>query len=343
MSNDTQTLLANDSVLRTSARQSTKDEQAARRKKQRERLQVFWGDCYDLLAGFAHDCIPDYYAADGGSDCETALLSVRKKLYRCKAQTREGFIAWAVRQLAKEPHFHLVADAVSRFDLGLSNLIDAVSLKQSRYADFPEHYKDGGLYRVNMGTAQEPIAWTIPEQFWEYVQKLWPVYLKKKADGTFFIAKKIKNVVIPVHRLILPVTTGDTVCSSSGNCLDWTSLYVRPFNRSGLYEGRRMGWNKEANRPNTISEEFNARMRPLSAVETDDEDERAPGPTYSTPANANLSAKTTCWGKVVSTGWVNPITPTERDQQDATERYTPPVKQSARMLAAAQALDRLGV
>ena len=335
--------MPNEDTLLANARQSTKDEQVARRKAQRERLQALWDDCCDDLTEYARECIPDSYENGKVSDCETALQNVRQKLFRSAAQTRDGFLAWAARMLAKEPHFHLRAGAMSRFDIDVSDWIDRATLRHERYTGFPEHEKDGALYRVKMGESDgAPIVWTVLETQWEFAKKLWPVILKQKPGG-FYIAKKIGGVTVPVHRLILNCEPGDAVQSTSGNLLDWTSLHVRPFNRSGIYEGRRMGWNKEDHRPNTVSEEFNARMKPLSAVETADGDERAPGPTYSTPANPDLCSKTTCWGKVGSTGWVHPITPAERDRADATERYTPPVKQSARMLAAGQALDQLGV
>jgi hypothetical protein len=340
----------NEQTLLANARQSVKDELKARRKQQRERLHTFWGESYDLLENFARECIPDYYA-EGGSDSDTALLSVRKKLYRCNARTREGFLAWAIKQLAKEPHFHLVSDAVNKFDLGLSDLIDTFTLKQGRYADFPEHFKErtatGTLYRLNMGTREDgsPIVWSVPEAYWVFAQRIWPVSLKEKPDGGFYIAKKITGTVVPVHRLILPVTAGDTVQSSSGNFLDWTSLYVRPFNRSGMYEGRRMGWNKDEGRPRTAQETFEHRFQPRKALENYgtnfDGTERfvLPSPV---PVNADLAAKTTCWGTVGSTGWADPITPAERDYY-APELPSIPVEKSARRLAAEQKLDRLGL
>jgi hypothetical protein len=356
-SEHTQTLLAN-------ARQSTKNEQVARRKAQRERLQAFWGDCYDLLETFARECIPDYYA-DGGSDSDTALLSVRKKLYRCKAQTREGFLAWAVRQLAKEPHFHLVADAVTKFDLDISDWIANAAMRLSRYADFPEHFKDGPLYRLNMGESDGvPIVLTIPEQHWEFVRKLWPISLKEKPDGGFYVAKKIGSVTVPVHRLILNCGPGDTVQSTSGNLLDWSSLYVRPFNRSRIYEGRRMGWNKDADRPNTISEEFNARMKPLPVVQTEDGEidtmtnvggwtDQADSTGRREPMvssyrekvypNQDLGTRSGCFGKIVDAGTYKAPKPDELEGVglDQFVKSRRP-RQSADQQKAAQALTALG-
>ncbi len=337
-SEHTQTLLAN-------ARQSTKNEQVARRKAQRERLQAFWGDCYDLLETFARECIPDYYADGKVSDCETALQRVAKKLRRCKAQTREGFLSWAVRMLAKEKGFHLAAQAIRDFDLDISDWIADAATRLSRYADFPEHVKDGAMYRVKMGESDGvPIVWTIPETHWEFVRKLWPVFLKEKPDGGFYVAKKIGGVAVPVHRLILNCGMGDTVCSSSGNFLDWTSLHVRPLNRSGIYEGRNTSWNKEAGRPNTTQEEFESRFQSGKVLENygtnQDNTERfvLPSPI---PVNNDLAAKTTCWGEISPTGWVAPITRSEREY--APEQPSIPVEQSARRLAAEQALDRLGL
>lgn len=333
-----------DQALLANARRSVKNELAARRKAQRERLQTFWNDCYYLLDAYARDCIPDQYEATGTVfNHETALANVRKKLRRCQSQTRDGFLSWAARMLTKEKGFHLVASALKRFDLDVSDWVDGAKLRHKRYADFPEHCKDGDLYRVNMGT-EEPIVWTIPEQYWQFVQKLWPVSLKQKPDG-YFIAKQIAGQTIPVHRLILNCGQGDTVQSTSGNFLDWTSLYVRPLNNSGIYEGRNTSWNKEANRPNTVQEEFESRFQPYTTLEAygtnQDNTERfvLPEPV---PVNNDLAEKTTRWGKVVSTAWLDPITPAERDLQDATERYTPRVKPSVRMQAAAKALTTLG-
>jgi hypothetical protein len=338
VNNDKDTLLAN-------ARQSTKNELAVRRKAQRERLQTFWDDCHDDLAKYARECIPDHYEGMGKVfNHETALANVRKKLHRCQAQTREGFIAWTVKQLAKEPHFHLVANAITGFDLDVSNWIDTATLRQNRYAGFPEHYKDGDLYREKMGESDGvPIVWTIPSRYWAFVQKVWPVFAKRKPDG-FYIAKKIAGATVPVHRLILPVTAGDTVESTSGNLLDWTSLYVKPLNRSGIYEGRNTSWNAESDRANTAQEEFEHRFQSAKVLENygvnfDNTRFVLPQPI---PVNADLGAKTTCWGKVGSTGWVAPSTPAERDCY-APELPSLPVEQSARRLAAEQALDQLGL
>jgi hypothetical protein len=341
MPNDqsTQTLLAN-------ARQSTKDELAVRRKTQRERLQAFWDDCFELLQSFARECIADSYESDGKvSDCETALQNVAKKLRRCKAQTREGFLSWAVRMLAKEKGFHLAARAIRDFDLDISNWIADAETRLTRYADFPEHYKDGDLYRLKMGESDGvPIMWTVPEQYWEFVRRLWPVTLKAQVNG-YFIAKQIAGQTIPAHRLILNCTPGDTVQSTSGNFLDWSSLYVRPFNRSGIYEGRNTSWNKEADRSRTAQEEFEHRFQSRKALENYgtnlDCTERfsIPRPV---PINADRGTAG-CFGKVEHVGWVKPITPAERDLEDATERYLPRVSKSVRMQAAAKALTQLGL
>ncbi len=188
---DEQTLLRN-------ARQSVKDEQAARRKQHLVKVHALWDDCYDLLSDYARECIPDQYESDGVSNHETALENVRQKLRRCKSNTRAGFIVWGCKQLAKEKGFHLVADAVSRFDLDISDWIADAALRLARYADFPEHYRDGDLYRVKMGTRSDgaPVVWTVPKQHWEFVKKLWPVSLKQRVNGAYFIAKQISGQTI---------------------------------------------------------------------------------------------------------------------------------------------------
>jgi hypothetical protein len=334
-----------DQTLLSQARQSTKKELAARRKTHRERLRAFWADSFDLLDEYARESIPDQYEGTGvfGKvfNHETALANVRKKLCRCKAQTREGFISWATRQIAKQPGFHLVAGAIKRFDLGVSSYIDTAKLRHERYLDF-EYAKDGDLYRVNLGTDQAPIPWTIPAQYWQFAQNVWPVFAKRKPDGGFYVAKKIGGVTVPLHRIFLNCGPGDTVESSSGNHLDWTSLYVRPFNRSGIYEGRNTSWNKEEKRPNTVQEEFERRFRDTTVLETygtniDGTRFVLPSPV---PVNNDLAATATLWGKVVSTGMADP-TRSERDQQYAPERY--PRRPSDRMQAAATALDALGL
>ncbi len=362
MSNeDTQTLLAKDSVLfrsertrtsesvlRTSARQSTKNERAARRKTQRERLQAFWDDSHDLLENFARECIADSYESDGKvSNCETALQNVAKKLRRCKAQTREGFLSWAVRMLAKEKGFHLAAQAIRDFDLDISDWIADAATRLTRYADFPEHYKENNLYRLNMGTREDgsPVVWSIPEKYWDFVHKVWPVTLKQRAKGSYFIAKQIAGQTVPVHRLIMNCGPCDTVQSTSGNFLDWSSLYVRPFNRSGIYAGRNTSWDKESDRPRTAQEEFEHHFQSQKALESyatnQDNTERfvLPQPI---PVNNDLGQKAMCFGKVGSTGWVSPITPAERDYY-APELPSIPVEKSARRLAAEQKLARLGL
>jgi hypothetical protein len=187
------------------------------------------------------------------------------------------------------------------------------------------------------------IVWTIPSRYWAFVQKLWPVFAKRKPNG-FYIAKKIAGATVPVHRLILPVTAGDTVESTSGNLLDWTSLYVKPVNRSGIYEGRNTSWNREADRANTAQEEFEHRFQSRKVLENYgvnfDNTERFVLPQQ-VPVNNDLAAKTTAFGKVVKTGYVKQITPAERDYY-APELPSIPVERSAKRLAA-QKLDQLGL
>jgi hypothetical protein len=337
--------MPDEQAISAQARRSTKDEQAARRKAQRERLQAFWDDCYELLENFTRECIADSYAVDGKVyDCETALHNLAKKLRRCKAGTREGFLSWAVRMLAREKGFHLAAQAIRDFDLDISDWIDNAAQRLNRYVGFPKHFKDGDLYRLKMGESDGvPIVWTIPEAYWDFVQRIWPVTLKQRANGSYFIAKQIAGQTVPVHRLILDCGPGDTVQSSSGNLLDWTSLSVKPLNQSGMYSGRNTSWNTESDRPNTIQEEFEHRFRSEKALENyatnQDNTERfvLPQPV---PVNADLAAKTTVFGKVESVGWVAPITLEERYRQDATERFP---RASPRLLAASAALDRLGL
>ena len=225
MSNDKPQRGYIDSVqtLLSQARQSTKDAQAARRKQRREWLQTVWDEELPALQEYANDCIPDFYAAEGGTDSGTALENVRKKLLRCKATTREGFLSWAVKQIAKEPHFHLVSECLKRFDSYVSNFIDDAVMRHERYVNFPVYEKDGNLYRLNMGTIDAPVVWTVPEEYWGFVQRAFPVYLKKKPDGGYFIAKKVAGQTVPVHRLILakrnlisPMSQTDRVRYCSG-------------------------------------------------------------------------------------------------------------------------------
>lgn len=345
--NNEQTLLAKDSALRASARQSTKDEQARRRKQQLATVHQWWEDELSTLEEHVRECLPDSYP---DSDSDTALENVRRNLRRCKASTRAGFIAWAVKQLAKEKGFHLVAGAIQRFDLDISDWIDDAALRLSRYVNFPEHVKEstanGELYRVLIGQSERvPIIWTVPERYWEFAKKLWPVTLKRRANGAYFIAKQIAGQTIPVHRLVLNCGPGDTVQSTSGNFLDWTSLYVKPLNQSGLYDGRNTSWNKEAARPNTAQEEFEHRFQSPKAlanyaVNHDGTQRWALHQPIS--ANADLAATTTCWGKVGSTGWSPTITSGERNYY-APELPSIPVERSARRLEAEQKLDQLGL
>lgn len=336
-----------ENALLRNARQSVKDEQAARRKQHLVKVHALWDDCYDLLSDYARECIPDQYESDGVTNHETALENVRNKLRRCKSNTRAGFIVWVCKQLTKEKGFHLVADAVQRFDLDISDWIADAALRLVRYADFPEHCKDGALYRVKMGTRSDgaPIVWTVPEQYWEFVKKLWPVSLKQRVNGAYYIAKQISGQTIPAHRLILNCEPMDTVQSASDNFLDWTSLYVRPLNCSGLYDGRNTSWNKDAERPNTVQEEFERRFQSNKALENygvnSDNTERfvLPQPI---PVNNDLAARSMCWGKLGSTGWADPITPASWDRY-APELPSISVERSAKRLRAEQALTDLGL
>lgn len=338
MPNDKDTLLAN-------ARQSTKNEQVTRLERQAGTVRQWWEDEYSTIEEYARECIPDSYENDGKcSDCETALESVRKNLRRCKATSRETFLVWVTRQIAKQPGFYLTAGAIKRFDLDVSNWIDTATLRHERYTDF-EYEKDGDLYRLNLGTDQEPIPWTIPEKYWQFAKNVWPVFAKRKTDG-FYVAKKIGGVAVPLHRLVMNCEPGDTVQSTSGNLLDWTSLYVRPLNHSGIYEGRNTSWNKEASRPNTTQEEFESRFQParkaLKNYGTNFDNTERFVLHQPIPVNADLAARSMCWGTVASTGWVDPITPAEWNYY-APELPSIPVEKSARRLAVEQKLDRLGL
>lgn len=299
-----------------------------------------------MLDDYAREVFADSYVVATGkvSDSSTALENVRRNLRRCQAQTRAGFINWALKQLAKEKGFHLVAGAVEKFDLLISNYVDDGRLRSQRYADFPEFIKNGPVYLVKMPTGDGFAIWSVPAEHWEFVKQIWPVFLSRKLNGGFFIAKKIGGVVVPVHRLVLDCEPFDTVQSTSGNLLDWTSLHTRPFNQSGIYAGRNTSWNKDTNRPNTASEEFNARMKPITAAKN--YGITVHGERFSVPPQIPVNADTGtagCFGKVGRVGWVKPITPAERDLQDATERYMPRVKPSARLQAAAKALTALGL
>ncbi len=332
---DEQTLIA-------FARQSTKAEQKSRRKQQLATVHQWWEDELPELEAFARENIPDYYASD--SD---ALETVRKNLRRCKATTIEGFRRWAFKQIAKQPNFHLVAGAVEKFDIQVSSYIDDGRLRSSRYADFPQYVKNGSVYLVRMPTGEGFEVWSVPEQWWEFVQNIWPVFLSKKLDGGFFIAKKISGVIVSVHRLVMNCGPLDTVQSRTHNFLDWSSLSVRSFNQSGIYAGRRTSWNDEANRPNTAQEEFEHRFwvggKAKRALENISNDSTCTE-FYSVHPIAKVntvSPKAMCWGDIVKTGWVKSPTPDERDLQDATERYIPRDKPSPRMVAAGKALDAL--
>jgi hypothetical protein len=336
---DEQTLLAN-------ARQSVKTEQADRSDRQESTVRQWWNADYSTIEDYAREVVPDP---------DAALVAVRKNLRRCKAKSREKFLVWVTLQIAKQPGFHLVANAIKKFDIDVQDFLDRAMLQSSRYADFPPHTKNGTNYLLNMGSNDDGTArvWTVPEQYWQFVLKIWPVFLKKKADGGFFIAKKVAGTVLPVHRLILPLEPKDTVQSSNGNFLDWSSLSVRPFNRSGLYEGKHVGWNqcpvpesldKLGGRPNTLQEEFDRRLKPMATVEnygvTVDGEQFSISPPI--PVNANTGTAG-YFGKVRPVGWVSPITAAERDRQDSTERFPPTIRQSVRLRLAAKALDNLGL
>ena len=199
-----------------------------------EQINQWFDEEYDTIEDFAQDC---------GVDAEAALEHIATNRRRCKSKTRNKFIVWALKQVAKQPDFHVVAGIVRKFDLDVQNFLDKVKQGSSRYKDFPEYIKNNGNFLVNMGTRDDgsAIVWTIPEQYWDFVHKIYPVSLKPRPEGGYFIAKKIKGTIVPVHRLIFPVETNDTVQSNSlfEDYLDWSSLYVKNFNCSHIYEGKR--------------------------------------------------------------------------------------------------------
>ncbi len=201
------------------------------------RLWLAEEDLYSRLEDFARETTLD-------SDAAMKYLTVR--IRRCKAQSRAAFIAWGIQQIAKQAgdHFHLKANAIKKFDIGVSDLISHAMVTGSKYVDFPQYEYDekAGVYRVNMGTAKNPIPWTIPESLWGYALKLYPVHLRKSRDG-YYLTKYTGGQEVAAHRLALQPSPMDTVESKTNNLLDWTSLSIRKWNMVGslynLYEGKR--------------------------------------------------------------------------------------------------------
>jgi hypothetical protein len=303
--------------LRLQARQSTKDAQSARRTARREQTQEWWDESLDDLKEYVNDCLPDYYASE-----DFELESVYGELRRCTATTRAGFLAWVFKQIAKSPHFHLAMDAIEQFDEDISNFIDDATLRHERYTNFPEYVKNGSVYLINMGGTGVPIVWSVPEELWGFVQRAWPVQLKGKPDG-YSIVKKIHGVTVNVHRLVVACELGDVVLSHSpAGLLDWTSLYVRPFNGS---KGRRS------------QAEFEKHFKSMPALENHGVD--VDGSRFiiakPVPVNKNLGQQAGANGKAGKIGWVKSILPFEDTY--APDKYCESIKQAAKNLRATKA------
>jgi hypothetical protein len=205
------------------------------------RLWLAEEDLRQRLYDFADETTPD-------PDAAMKYLAVR--IRRCKAQSRAAFVAWGIQQIAKQAgdHFHLKANAIKEFDIGVSDLISHAMVNGSKYVDFPqnEHDEKAGVYRVNMGTRENPIVWTIPESLWGYALKLWPVHLRKRDEGKrskggYYLVKFTGGQEVPAHRLALQPDPMDIVESGTNNFLDWTSLSIRRYNLSGKYENKKFG------------------------------------------------------------------------------------------------------
>jgi hypothetical protein len=182
----------------------------------------------------------EYFARETTRDPDAAMEYLTIRIRRCKAQSRAAFIAWGIQQIAKQAgdHFHLKANAIKEFDIGVSDLLSHALANGSKYVDFPqnEHDEKAGVYRVNMGTRENPIVWTIPESLWGYALKLWPVHLRKSRDG-YYLTKTTGGEEVAAHRLALQPSPMDTIESKSGNLLDWTSLSIKKWNMVGNYYG----------------------------------------------------------------------------------------------------------
>ncbi len=322
--------------LRLQARQSTKDAQSARRRQHKEQLHAWWNESLDDLKEYVDDCLPDYYCTDGDVD---PLETVYRDLHKCQATTVEGFLAWTVKQIAKHPHFHLVMDAMKCFDSYVQNFLDDAVLRHERYLTL-EYIKNGSVYLINMGE-----VWTVPENLWGFVQRAWPVQLKKitRLDGKFsyLIVKKIKGQTVPLHRLVLDCEQGDVVQAKNGNFLDWSrsNLEVRPFNNSRI----------------RTQEEFQNRFKRMSVLENHGVD--VDGSRFiiakPVPVNKNLGQQAGANGKAGKIGWVKSILPFEDTY--APDKSCESIEQAAKNLRAtkapktlneriaAQKLDELGL
>jgi hypothetical protein len=320
-------------TLLSQARQSTKDAQSARRKQHKEQLQAFWKESRSQLREYITD--NDYLSEEEAG----ALESIRRDLNKCQATSLEGFQAWAIKHIERQPRFKLALDALKRFDSHVSNFLDDAKLRHERYTTFPEHEKVGDRYYLNMGTKEEPIVWTIPEQWWGFVQRVWPVHLKQKPDGSYFVVKKIAGQTVSVHRLLFTCGPGDTVQATKGNFLDWTGLFVRPFNRSKIYEGQT--WGRQGR---SAQEEFETRFKGMPVLESVGVHPDGSTQDYNpqpVPVNANLE-RAGCLGKIGPVGWVKSFTLAEKDDYAPTRWLHVPVETLAKRLAA-QKLEKLGL
>jgi hypothetical protein len=174
-----------------------------------------------------------------------------------------------------------------------------------------------------MGTKDKPIIWTIPAELWGFVQRAWPVHLKKQRDGSQFIVKKIHGVTVSVHRLILNCELGDTVQSTSHNFLDWTSLYVRPFNSNKIYDGKNAG---------PAQAQFENRFMRMSVLENAEAVLEETG-VYSLPVPVNADWRAGTPAGIVRVGWAESLTSAEQNNY-SPEQYHESIAEAAKRLAA---------
>jgi hypothetical protein len=194
-----------------------------------ERLLRWWQQClfppeddpYESIRIYAYERLNDIRATDGCLD----LLA--QQLHKCKAKTWAQFRQWCCRRIDEE------ADRLAR-----------KRNKRRGIKPFQPVERDGIYHIALLDLEGQEHIWKVPPDFIDEVEtRLWPVHVRKHANGKPFLARKRpingpggrKQVILPAHHAYLwfkypGISKGDITCARArnGDFLDWTNdnLYV---------------------------------------------------------------------------------------------------------------------
>ncbi len=192
---------------------------------------------YESLVSYADRMLPSECILDNLAD--NVLFELSKKLHKCPARCPEQLRQWCYKQI----------------DIQAARFNKKEKRQRKDAKPFPEFKQDGDSnIHIPLTDAQgQEHVWKIPADFLEQARSLWPVYVKKRANGKAYVARKTpvispgksKQTLFPAHHAFLgfkypTISEGDIACSRArnGDFLDWTgdNLYVPAFDGKAVSE-----------------------------------------------------------------------------------------------------------